>query len=424
MLVEFSVENHRAFRDKQTFSMVASATTERAGHGHVLETGLSAAPHVLSEACIFGANGSGKSSLIDAMEFMRHVVEHSFHQKPGRGLHTKPFKFHSEWREKPSEFEVVFVHEETLFQYGFALDQERILEEWLFARPKSTQRERQLFTRIFDEEDDNYVWELNAEQLKGKRDSWKDATRKDALFLTTAVHMNAEALQAPYEWISNVWRLLEPDDVRHMSVSAKRLEDENWNRRILGFMEDADIPLSGLYTEQHEMPENIQTFIDSVLKTSEDAQEVDEAPRKMLDVFTRRRDDTGAEISLPMRDESSGTQALFNLAAPILDVLDHGMVLLVDELNTGLHPLAFQHLVSLFAAPETNPKGAQLIFTTHDTSVADQECMGRDQIWIVDKSNDLAAKLVPLSDFKERGAKGFQKKYLDGRFGGVPKVAH
>lgn len=428
MLIEFSVENHRAFREKQTFNMVASGSSERSGNIHVLDTGMSVVPAVLSEACIFGANGAGKSSLLDAMQAMRGFVLNSFHDRNDRRLKTEPFKFHSEWREKPSEFEAVFLHKDSIYQYGFVIDQVRVLEEWLFVRPKETQRERQIFVRTYDKENDKYIWELNAEHLKGKRESWKEATRKNALFLSTAAHMNAEVLEAPYEWFEQMLRLLSSNALRTISVSDHRMKDGEWKRRILEFMKEADIPFSDLHAEERDVPANILAIMDTIKKVSdvsgEDSSEAssDDVP-KMIKVLTVRKDETGSDIELPLDEESSGTQALFKLAAPILDVLDNGYVLFVDELNTNLHPLAFQHLTGLFANSKTNPNGAQLIFTTHDTSVADQECMTRDQIWLVEKGTDLAASLVPLSDFKIRDAKGFQKKYLDGRFGGIPRVA-
>ena len=420
MLIEFSVENHRAFREKQTFTMVASGTAERAGHGLVLKTGFSVVPLVLSEACIFGANGSGKSSFIDAMRFMSSFVKNSFQQKNSQVQVTSPFKFHSKWRRRPSEFEVIFVHKETLFQYGFVLNRERVLEEWLFARSSVTQRERQLFSRTYNQESDTYIWELNPEHLRGKRESWREATRPDALFLTTAAHMNAEALQAPYEWVTELLQFVELEQMQSVQIPGQYLKEDEWKHRILQFMKDADLDLSDFHTREREFSKEEHDFKKYISEKFNLNESDSEGYRRPIEVFTTRKDDEGSEISLSMREESSGTLALLNLAGPILETLDRGLVLFVDELNSGLHPLAFQHLAGLFTDPKSNPKAAQLIFTTHDTSVADQECMGRDQIWLVEKNNEFAAKLVPLSDFKVRDAKGFQKKYLDGRFGGVP----
>ncbi|WP_037316377.1 AAA family ATPase [Ruegeria halocynthiae] len=424
MLIEFSVENHRAFREKQTFSLAASTTTERSGHGHVLQTGLSVVPQVLSEACIFGANGSGKSSLISAMSVMKRIVRESGKNSPEDEIPTKPFIFHSDWREKPTEFEVVFVLDGTLYQYGFVVSRERVLEEWLFSRPKTTGRERQLFSRIYDEENDEYEWELNAVQLRGPRESWRTQTLPNALFLSTAVRLNAEVLAKPFKWITSDWRLLVPNSNGFRNGSTVEwLKDDGEKKRILEFLRKADISLYDLHLEEQEPDSEVRDLAIAMYKALDGKKDASEFPTiKIPSVSTFRMDNSDKPTSLPMDEESTGTKALFSLAGPILKALDSGSTLVVDELNTGLHPLAFQYLVGLFADPEVNDKGAQLVFTTHDTSISEQECLGRDQIWIVEKARDLAAALVPLTDFKERGAKGFQKKYLDGRFGGVPRV--
>lgn len=126
-----------------------------------------------------------------------------------------------------------------------------------------------------------------------------------------------------------------------------------------------------------------------------------------------------------MSKESTGTRALFEMAMPLLSALEGGSTFVVDELNTGLHPLAFQHIVRLFCSAKTNPNNAQLIFTTHDTSVTERSCIGSDQIWMVEKGDDLMARLTPYSDFKprEKSGRSFQRSYLQGRLGGVPALS-
>ncbi|MXO64847.1 AAA family ATPase [Altericroceibacterium endophyticum] len=424
MLIEFSVQNHRAFRERQTFTMAASSTTERAGHGHVLKTEIAAVPYVLSEACLFGANGSGKSSLIDAMSTMQDFVKRSGKNSPSDKLKVKPFRFHSDWRALPSEFEIVFLHEETIYQYGFSLNSERIIEEWLLTRPKSTGRERSIFSRIFNEKNREYDWQLNAAHLKGERDSWRSQTLHNALFISTAVRLNAKSLMPPFEWITKSLELLNTiDNEFRMSPTFKWLKDEEKKKRIIDFLREIDVDLSDLHLEEKDIPPNVLSMLKALYENEESGDTPDFQDLKLPDLSVSRTDNNGELVPLALDEESTGTKALVDLSGSILDVLDHGRTLIVDELNTGLHPLAFQHLISLFASPRTNPKGAQLIFTSHDTSVADQECLGRDQIWLVEKGKDLAARLIPLSDFKGRDAKAFQKKYLDGRFGGIPRLS-
>jgi len=422
MLIEFSVENHRAFREKQTFSMVANAATERAGPGHVGHTGFSAIPFVLREACIFGANGSGKSSLIDAMNFMSRFVRHSFRNEAGRGIEVEPFLFHSEWRDKPSEFEAVFIHEDTLYQYGFVVARERVLEEWLFARPKSTGRERQLFTRKYLSKTDTYDWSINSVHLKGERDSWKTQTRADALFLSTAVQLNAGGLKGAYEWLAKRFKMfsMSPETL-HSGFTARQFKQENWKQSVIDFLNSADISLDDIEVKEQSLFEapGFEALPDAIQDMLREKNP--DATTHLVSFF--RRDERRELVPLPLSEESSGTKALFELAGPILDVLENGFTVVVDEINSGLHPLAFQHLISMFCDPKINRHNAQLIFTTHDTSVTERSCIERDQIWLVEKRDDLAARLIPFSDFKTRDARPFQKGYLQGRYGAVPRIS-
>ena len=167
LLVEFSVKNHRVFREKQTFSMVASASSARAGIGYA--TGFAAMPRVHREACFFGANGSGKSCLVNAMSFMENFVRTSFRREAGEPIPVEPFLFHSVWRRMPSEFEAIFIQDETRYQYGFSLTRERVVDEWLFARPLGANRQRTKFTRTYEEKDNSYHWDMSGIHLKSER---------------------------------------------------------------------------------------------------------------------------------------------------------------------------------------------------------------------------------------------------------------
>lgn len=424
MLIEFSVQNFRSFREKQTFSMVASAKMARDRPDLVIKTGFSAVPHALRSACIFGANGAGKSSLVSAMGFVAKFVRYSFGREAGSPLQVKPFRFHSKWRDQPSEFEVVFIHEETMYQYGFVLSRERVEEEWLFARPKETGRERLLFTRTYDHTTKDYDWQLKSTHLKGKRDSWKSQTRPDALFLTTAVQLNAESLEGAHHWLSRYFRALStsPETLSHEDYTSSRFKENNWKGSVIDFLRRTDIPLHDIEVEEKELfelqdfaslPEPLQK---GILKNRPDA--------KFFVVNFFREDNQQLLIPLPLGEESTGTKSLFELAGPILDVLDYGLTVSVDEMNSGLHPLAFQHLVTMFHNPKINQNNAQLIFTTHDTSVTDSNYMQRDQIWLVEKTRDYVSHLIPFSDFKTRDhdARSFQKGYLQGRYGAVPHI--
>ena len=417
MLVEFSVQNHRSFRDRQSFLMTAS----NSGTPNAVATGNIGAPHVLQQACLFGANGSGKSGLVGSMTTVCTLVRDSFKDERSLIEEYEPHLFHSKWRNAPTEFEVTFLHDDSLFQYGFAYDAERIWEEWLFERPSATRKQRQIFTREFDPESDAYRWETSTTHLKGERESWKAQTRPNALFLSTAIQLNAEPLERPFDWLSRGLRtILEVASIG--PYTASRLDDDGWKDRVMAFLEDTDLRLEDVEAEERNafetddfksLPKERQNRLKSIFPKE----------KKILEVYTYRKDETGAKARLDFDEESTGTRALFELIGPIIDTLDNGYTLVVDELNTHLHPLAFRYISRLFCSSKSNPENAQLIFTTHDPSVTEEDCIGRDQIWLVEKGDDLASRLVPFSDYRTRDERPFRRGYLQGRYGAVPRLA-
>ena len=416
MLVEFSVQNHRSFRDKQSFLMTAS----NSGNPNAVATGNNGAPFVLQQACLFGANGSGKSGLVRSMRTVCSLVRESFKNEGKLIEEYEPHLFHSKWRNSPTEFDVTFLHDDSLFQYGFAYDAERIWEEWLFERPSATRKQRQIFTREFDPERAAYRWETSATHLKGERQSWKAQTRENALFVSTAMQLNAQPLERPFDWLSGGLRTI--SDVDSIGpYTASRLDDDDWKGRVMAFLADADLRLEDVEAEErsfHEasnfmsLPDERQRQLKSRLP----------GRAKALEVHTHRKDETGAKTPLDFDDESTGTRALFGLIGPIMDSLDNGYTLVVDELNAHLHPLAFRYITRMFRSSKVSPHKAQIIFTTHDPTVTEDDCIGRDQIWLVERGDDLASRLIPFSDYRTRDERPFRKGYLQGRYGAVPRV--
>ena len=417
MLVEFSVQNHLSFREKQSFLMTAS----NGRTPNAVATGNNGAPHVLQQACLFGANGSGKSGLIRGMKTVCALVRDSFKNEKKLFEEYEPHLFHSEWRNTPTEFEVTFLHDGSLFQYGFAYDAKRIWEEWLFERPSATRKQRQIFTREYDPEIEAYLWETSATHLKGERQSWKAQTRDNALFVSTAIQLNAEPLKRPFEWLRRGLRTISNVDSIG-PFTASRFDNDVWKDRVMAFLADTDLRLEDVEVEEKSAFETTN-FKSLTTEQQDRLKSMFPEEMKILEVFTYREDETGAKTRLDLNDESSGTRALFELIGPIMDCLDNGYTLVVDELNTHLHPLAFRYVTRMFCSSKTNPRNAQMIFTTHDPTVTEEDCIGRDQIWLVEKGDDLASRLIPFSDYKTRDERPFRKGYLQGRYGAVPRLA-
>ena len=425
MLVEFSVENYRIFRDKQRFTMATSKSSltkseTSSNLNTVVRTDFKAAPYLLKQSCIFGANGAGKSTLVEAMRFMSILVKDSIRDPDRREINIDTFGIDEQASQKPSCFEVVFIHQNTLYQYGFAITSERVEEEWLVGRSISTQRLRQYFYRDYEKDSDSYHWEVNSSLIPGEKGYWRKITRPTALFLSTAVQFEESGLDDVFDWIGFHFRFIFMAYGMNPDVTASFLERVGWKQRILNYFESVGISIYDIgiteinYFETKEyrgLPPAVQEQIRKE-RTND---------KTYLISFIRKRDDEKV-LSLPFKAESFGIRAIFELAGPILDTLNKGYTLVIDEFNSNLHPLAFREIILMFSNPEINLKNAQLIFSSHDVTVTEYEEIGRDQIWLVEKKPDLSSELYPLSSFKGRRGKLFRNDYLRGRYGGIPLI--
>ena len=256
---------------------------------------------------------------------------------------------------------------------------------------------------------------------KANVQSWIAQTRDNALFVSTAIQLNAEPLERPFNWLSRGLRTI--SNVESVGqYTASRLDDDNWKDRVMAFLADTDLRLEDVEAEEKSA---FETDDFKALPREQQNRLMSTLPRgtKTWEVFTYRKDETGAKTRLDFNDESTGTRALFDLIGPIMDTLDTGYTLVVDELNTFLHPLAFRYITRMFRSSKANPLNAQMIFTTHDPAVTEEDCIGRDQIWLVEKGDDLASRLIPFSDYRTRDERPFRKGYLQGRYGAVPRLA-
>lgn len=430
MLIEFSVENFRIFRDKQRFTMATSTIpTSKASSNKsltsrdsetVIHTDFRAAPYLLKHSCIFGANGAGKSMLVEAMRFMSRFVGENLQNKNRKEIDIVPFGIDEQESRKPSSFEVVFIHQNTLYQYGFAITSERVEEEWLVARSLTTQRLRQYFYRDYDEDSDSYLWEVNSSLMSGEKGQWRKITRPTALFLSTAAQFEKSGLDDVFEWIVFHFRFIFMSYGMQPDITASFFDREGWKQRFLDYLKSVGILLYDIKiteidyfesTEYKGLPKAIQEQI---------RKERPNEKSYLID-FIRKRDDNKV-LTLPFEAESYGNRTIFELAGPILDTLTKGYTLVIDEFNSNLHPLAFREILLMFSNPKKNVSNAQLIFSTHDVTVTEYEEIERDQIWLIEKKPDLASELYPLSSFRNRRGKLFRNDYLRGRYGGIPLI--
>ncbi|PZO80903.1 MAG: ATP-binding protein [Micavibrio aeruginosavorus] len=417
MLIEFRVQNFRSFKDEQVFSMVATPSLAKNDHD-TFSTGFKAAPELLNTAAIYGANASGKSNLIKAMRFMCRFVRSSFSESNYGELieDVTPYLFSKETRSLPSSFEVVFLHHDNIYQYGFSLDAERVHQEWLYviAKDKERQRTQRLIERNIHDVQKSYINPI----LKGPKENWKSATRDNALILSTAMGLNAKSLEEPFTWFQRYLRVVGFTHSFGRGYTSNLLKNEHTKKNVLKFVNDFDIPIKDIVVVEKEfseslLPKDVPTSIKNGIVREMKGKTVGE-------LYSVHETEDGSEIEFSFDEESDGTKKLFDLSGPFLDVLENGYTLVIDELNNSIHPVALKGLLDLFKNKETNPKNAQIIFTSHDTNLMDD--LGRDRLWKVDRQGCGFSTLTPFSDIEGRSNEAIERRYLTGRYGGIPSV--
>lgn len=411
MLIEFRVENYRSLRDEQAITLEAGRFGESSdqrprdvpGYGEKL----------LPAAVIYGANASGKSNVLAALAFMRDAVIFSHRQwEPEGGIPRTAFAW-GDKRNESSMFEATFLVGETKYEYGFSVDDKVVLEEWLFAWPNNR---KQMW---IEREGDQFKF---GEHLKGPNEIVKEVTRPNALFLSAAAQHGHEQLMSLYTWFHGIIPVNVPGHrypVYHPRFMRKILVSSDYEQLSL-FSED-------------ETYDTLATRIRRLLKTADidivDIKTIDNEEEDQGRTSQRQRillqHQVGDDDSwLDLEEESAGTKTLFRMAPSIFRALDFGGVLLVDELESSLHPLLGLVILKMFNCPAANYNNAQIISTTHDTNLLGttlgEPPLRRDQIWFTEKDKEGASKLYPLTDYKPRKSENLERGYLQGRYGSIP----
>lgn len=417
MLIEFSVKNYRSIKNLATFSMVAGKGAELL-ENNTFTVSIPNADRLARTSVIYGANASGKSNLIKAMQSMHALVVNSAQTKIGKELSVEPFKLSSESQKEPTFFEIMFVSEGVQYQYGFTATTKRIEEEWLFAFPNGYSQN--WFQRSFNKDINSYDWVLGS-KLKGRKQVWVDSTKENCLFLSMAVHLNSDQLAPVYNWFREKFHVSSMFDIGMGYTSFFCDKDKGNKLRVTSLLKDADFDILDLGFEkkkfsEDQLPEDMPASIKKhILETIGD--------KDLIETKTYHKSETGDLVEFSLDDESDGTQKFYGLLGPILDVLDSGSVLIVDELSNSLHTNLMKAVIKLFNDSEINKKNAQLIFTTHDTAIMNQKVFRRDQVWFSEKDKNGGSNLYSLTEFKPRKDKeNIELAYLSGRYGALPTI--
>lgn len=419
MLIQFTVGNYKSFKDNVTFSMVAAnlvSQDKSLDANNIFEAGNKI--KLLKSAAIYGANASGKSNLIQALKFMRGFVLNSSRETQAKdSIPVEPFRLSTETEDAPSFFEVVFLLEGKKYRYGFEADGERVHSEWLFHTPAN--KEAKLFSR----EGDKFT--RTAAFREGK--DIDERTRDNALFLSVVAQFNGWISQSVLIWFFSLHIASGLKDISVPYDTASEIESGVLREHVLSFIKQRDLGIEDIKVER--VPYGESSFIKSM--------ENDALKKAFLETYGDTSDTTVKTVHKKFSDdgktfsyvnfdiennESEGTKKLLAFAASFCTACSRGQTLIIDELDARLHPLITLSIIRFFNSKETNPKNAQLIFTTHDTNLLSNKNFRRDQIWFTEKNKYGATDLYSLAEYKVRNDASYEKDYIAGRYGAIPFI--
>jgi uncharacterized protein len=424
MLLRFGAENHRSIKSYQEFSLVATRLKD--DESSLISASSDAGIKISPMLALYGANASGKSAALSAFLFLVDAVTSSHTSKlPVSRTPFEPFLLDSESREKPSRYDVDFVLAQSRYHYGFSLNGKRIIEEWLYSFPMSGERQSKsvLFHRKEGESNEFYF----GKHLKGSNKAIAKLVRPNSLFLSAAAQNAHSQLTPIYQYFDEkITRRMgdDYDDMLPEQIVAYFSEDPERLNRALEYLSAADTGILSVEFEKVPLDQQeisflgeFEQFLQSVIQDKEFS-----LPRKTEKAAVKflHRGKEGKPFPIGLENESTGTKSFLGLIGPALVRLVTGGILVVDELNSNLHPLMARKLLKMFLEPMVNTGHAQLLFTTHDASLLSSGDLRRDQVWFAEKDNVGATHLYSLSELKVRSRDDLGSGYLQGRFGAVP----
>jgi hypothetical protein len=414
VLLRFRFSNFRSFRDEQELSLMAATSLRRAEGYSVYVPKLKKS--VLTAAAIYGANASGKTSVFRALLFFTRAVVGSHREwKPDQLIDYEPFAGQRGGRLSPALYEIDFLIDGVRYCYGFRISATAVEEEWLLAYPRGKKQtwfaRRQGQPMSF------------SNKLSGPNRVIEGLTRKDSLFLSAAAQNNHEALMPIYRWVVDLRFVTDAmaGPSMYSAFTASLCVDQRFGNVVADLVRAADLGIESMKVEPVKFSDDDQKTLTAIAAALNLKNAPFDPPTSHRIRLVHR---IGKQsIMFDADSESKGTLAYLRVLGPVVKALALGVPLLIDELEASLHPLLASELVRMFNDKSTNPKGAQLIFNTHDVTLLDSARLRRDQIWFTEKREDGSSQLYPLTDFKPRPTENLHSGYLQGRYGAIPFVS-
>lgn len=426
MLIEFKFRNYRSFRDEAVLSM--EATGLGSFRKSLIEYG---STKLLPGVAIYGKNGGGKSNVIRAFWLATQFIKNAQRtQHENAPIPVIPFSLNDYSKSEPTEFEFIYVMNNIKYCYGFSATREKITKEYLYHSPKG--QRALVFSRS------GQVFSFTEE--KAKRKLISETVAENQLFFSIACTMNDLACSNAMRWFrERVFFSRDYSDIPRQLLEYSN--DTNMLKAISEYAKAADLGIEEMQFEINSkevdrdmafpsnIPEGIKTALTQFMHALAETSNNSEVRLKMGEVTAtslhqgRNKDGESQLFSLELSDESDGTRKLMAIAPAIESVLSNGGVLLVDEIERELHPMLVNFIISKFQSKHTNPNGAQLIFTTHNTELMNMELIRKDQLYFVDKNqDDGASEIYSISDFSTRTTDNIRKGYLLGKYGATPNI--
>lgn len=404
-LIQFSAKNFKIFKEEAVFSMVA-----RKSH-HTFERN---GENLLKVAMIYGPNASGKTTLLDAMKvFRRYIANSATKNQEEFQLENQAFLLSEDTVDAPTAFKMIFALNGSIFQYEFSSLNKKINTESL-SEVLSTGNIKKYFTRSGDQ----VIKLFGSFNNKSNKDIITK-TRPDVLFLSVASQWNNALAIEIVEAVKKIKIIsgISRDSYSHYTQKQFK-ENENTRNLIIEYLKKADFCISDAEATQKELPAEIIEKLQE-LNIENFSSIIDD-----VHFHHRKYDKKGNVVGLEkfeMAKESVGTQNFFAILGPVIDALENGLILLIDEFDNSLHPLLTKYIADLFE--RKNQNNAQLIVTTHDTSLLSyKEDFDKVQFWFTEKDKYGAGSLFSLAEFTLRNDTEYSKKYLEGRFGALPFI--
>jgi len=403
-LIEFRAENYRSIQDEVTLSLLASS--DKSLPENLIEIDILGKDKLVRSGAIFGANASGKTNVLLAINELKRLVISSHLQQKGEMIPYEPFKLDKQSINLPTKFEIIFIKNNIKYFYNVSYTNKAIIKECLYYYPKG---KRALVFKRYDTNTYHFTVDKKTQKTISEK------TPENILYLSRATQFNYDKTAPVFEWLKEDLITMGPTDRPFLEeFTIQMLEKPEMKKILLDMLRVADLSITDVVGRLKPIDlENIPKNIQNLLRTSNGDKE-----GKTLEIKTYHK---GTEFDF-YKEESEGTIRFFSIISHWIDVLKNGKVLIVDELDTKLHHLLIIYLITLFHTDSFKEK-AQLIFTTHNSNLLDQSLFRRDQIWFTEKDPEKEnTELFSLLEFRPRKDKNIQLGYLTGRYGAIPFI--